>query len=85
MKFGTDTLLSLLLAATFAFCSQTSHATPKAAEHEGAPVTNGADVARPKPSAKQLPANPSKKSVRATKGKSASMTKRPAKAAHGKR
>lgn len=45
--------LAIFSAACFAFCSVSAHATPKAAEHENAPVTSGADVARPKISTKQ--------------------------------
>jgi hypothetical protein len=48
--------LAIFSAACLAFCSVSAHATPKAAEHENAPVTSGADVARPKISAK--PAKP---------------------------
>ena len=52
MKFGTKHLLPWLVAATVSIFSGTALATPKAAEHEDAPVTLGADVARPKLSAK---------------------------------
>lgn len=40
------------LAASFVFCGVSAYATPKAAENENSPVTAGADVARPKISAK---------------------------------
>jgi len=48
MKFRITSVIYLFLAATFAICSAAAHATPKAAEHENAPVSTGADVARPK-------------------------------------
>ena len=45
-------LLPWLLAAVIAAFSGTALATPKAAENEEAPVTQGADIARPRLSAK---------------------------------
>ena len=45
-------LLPWLLAAVLAAFSGTALATPKAAEHEDAPVTHGADIAHPRLSAK---------------------------------
>jgi peptidoglycan/LPS O-acetylase OafA/YrhL len=42
-------LLPILVATTLACCSLSAQAIPKVAEHEDAPVTNGADVLRPKP------------------------------------
>jgi hypothetical protein len=52
MKLKAIKLARFLLAASFLFFSVTVQAAPKAAEHEDAPVTTGADVARPKMSAK---------------------------------
>ena len=42
----------LLAAAALLFSSASVVATPKAAEHENAPVTTGIDVAKPKISSK---------------------------------
>jgi len=55
MKSRKNNLLHFLVAAAFCFISVASLATPKAAEHEDAPVTTGANVARPKHST--TPAN----------------------------
>ncbi|MBL0168690.1 MAG: hypothetical protein IPP85_16925 [Propionivibrio sp.] len=48
MKSRTRKVLHYLFAAAFGFFSVATLATPKAAEHEDAPVTSGANVARPK-------------------------------------
>ena len=59
MKFKVKTLLPWLVAAAISGLSCTALATPKAAENEDAPVTLGADVAKPKTSAKTAkPAKP---------------------------
>lgn len=59
MKFGTKHLLPYFVAAIISVFSGIALATPKAAEHEDAPVTLGADVAKPKISAKSAkPAKP---------------------------
>ena len=47
-------LRSVLLAVLLSCFSLHSKAIPKAAEHEDAPVTTAADVARPKPSTKTV-------------------------------
>lgn len=61
MTFNTKQLLPWLVAAAISILSGTALATPKAAEHEDAPVTQGADVAKPKLSAKS--AKPAKQKV----------------------
>ena len=60
-------LIAVLLSC---FCLH-SQAIPKAAEHEDAPVTTAADVARPKPSTKTVaPKMANKKAVHKTGKKS---------------
>lgn len=49
-------LLPWLLAAALAAFHGAALATPKAAEHEDAPVTQGPDIARPRLSTKPAPA-----------------------------
>ena len=61
MTFNTKQLLPWLVAAAISILSGTALATPKAAEHEDAPVTQGADVAKPKLFAKS--AKPAKQKV----------------------
>ena len=61
MKFKTNQLLPWLVAAAVSVLSGTALATPKAAEHEDAPVTLGADVTKPKLSTKS--AKPAKQKV----------------------
>jgi hypothetical protein len=80
MKLLTKRPLHWLAAATFAFCSMASLATPKAAEHEDAPVTTGADVAKPMLSAKPAKQQVTVKPKKATKGKPVN-TAKPAKKA----
>ena len=59
MKSKTNFLLPWLIAATISVFSGSTQATPKAAENEEAPVTLGADVAKPKLTAKAgKPAKP---------------------------
>ena len=63
-------LLPWLLAAALAAFSGTALATPKAAEHENAPVTYGADIPHPRLSAKvgkPVRAKPAKKTRPAAK------------------
>ncbi len=52
MKFRTKHVLPWLVAAVLSIFSVVALAMPKAAEHEDAPVTMGADVAKPTLSAK---------------------------------
>lgn len=78
MKFNTRHLLSWLAAATAIAFSGTALAVPKAAEQEDAPVTVGADVARPKLTAKVAkPAKPqvAKKARATSKGKTTRNTR----------
>ena len=64
-------LRSILVAVLLSCFSLHSQALPKAAEHEDAPVTTAADVARPKPSAKTAaPKKAGKKAVNKTGKKS---------------
>ena len=79
MKSRIKKLLHVLFAATFCFFSVASHATPKAAEDEDAPVTTGANVARPKHSttpAKQQASGKHKNSAKGKPAKSARSTKK---------
>lgn len=72
MKFNTRYLLPWIVAAAVVTLSGTTLAVPKAAEQEDAAVTVGADVARPKLSAKVVkPAKPlvAKKARATSKGK----------------
>jgi len=78
MKLMTKNLLPWLVAAVIPVFSGMALATPKAAEHEDAPVTLGADVAKPKLSAKTAkPAKPlvARKARLAAKGKPVKNTK----------
>ena len=78
MNFRTRHLLSWLVAATVTTLSGTTQAVPKAAEQEDAPVTVGANVARPKLSAKVAkPAKPqvAKKARATSKGKATRNTR----------
>ncbi len=83
MKLQTTRLMKLLAAVLFATYCNTSQAIPKAAEDENAPVTTGADVAKPSHSKKQTPQSATEKSKKAnpkkpTKpGKTAHKTKTP--------
>ena len=56
----------LLVFSLTLVCAPQAHAIPKAAEHENAPVTFAADMARPKPAAKS--AAPAKGLTAAKKG-----------------
>lgn len=79
MKLKAISVVRLLLAASFLFFSIAVQATPKAAEHEDAPVTKGADVVRPKISAKPAKQQVAGKTRPTPKGKSVHAVK-PAKA-----
>jgi hypothetical protein len=76
MKPRTNKVPHFLIAAAFCFFSVASHATPKAAEHEDAPVTSGANVARPKHSTTPAKQQATGKHKKAAKGKSARSTKK---------
>jgi hypothetical protein len=71
MKSRTNNVPHFLFAAAFCFYSVASLATPKAAEHEDAPVTSGAHVARPKHSTTPAKQQASGKHKNAGKGKPA--------------
>jgi len=71
MKFRTKKMPHFLFAAACCFLSMASLATPKAAEHEDAPVTSGANVARPKHSTTPAKQQASGKNKNAGKGKPA--------------
>ena len=78
--------LPILVAAVFACCSLSAQAIPKAAEHEDAPVTTGADVLRPKPSTKAVVQKMAgKKSGHMVKTTSAKKTGHSTKATHYKK
>ena len=70
----------LLVASTLTFFSLNLQAAPKAAEHEDAPVTMGADIAKPKPAAKPAKQHTTGKAKPAPKGKPLSTSKPPKKA-----
>lgn len=75
-------LRSVLIAVLLSCFSLHTQAIPKAAEHEEAPVTIAADIARPKPSAKTVaPKKAGKKAAHKTGKKSAAkaLTQRKAK------
>ena len=72
--------LPLLIASTLMFFSLNSLAAPKAAEHEDAPVTMGADIAKPKPAAKPAKQQATGKAKAAPKGKPVNASKPPKKA-----
>jgi hypothetical protein len=79
MKSRTKKVQNFLFAAAFSLFSVASLATPKAAEHEDAPVTSGANVARPKHSttpAKQQASGKHKKAAKGKPAKSARSTKK---------
>lgn len=75
------TLFAATLALAFAF-SSSSHAVPKAAEHENAPVTYGADTAKPKPASKPSQSATTAKSKSAAKAKPATTPASPQKKTH---
>ena len=68
----------LLAAAALVFSSASAVATPKAAEHENAPVTTGIDVAKPK-----ISSNPAK--IQVTGKKKSEVKKTPHDAKAGKK
>ncbi len=79
MKSRTNNVLHVIVAVSFCVFSVASLATPKAAEHEDAPVTIGANVARPKHSttpAKQQASGKHKKAVIGKPAKSARSSKK---------
>ena len=78
MNARNTKILPLLIASTLMFFSLNSLAAPKAAEHEDAPVTMGADIAKPKPAAK--PAKQQATGKAAPKGKPVNASKPPKKA-----
>jgi len=71
MKSRSKEVLHFFIAAAFCFFSMASLATPKAAEHEDAPVTTGAYAARPKHSTLPAKQQASVKHKNAAKGKPA--------------
>lgn len=79
MKAKTGTVFNLLTAAAFCFCSIGALAMPKAAEHEEDTVTTGAQVARPKVSAKPAKQQVIGKTKAHAKGKPVSTTHLPKK------
>lgn len=89
MKRCPQQLIPMLVAAAFAFGGSAAQATPKAAEQEDAPVTTGADVARPKPSAKPMAKTATKKvagkSARPAKVKAVHISTRAVKAVRRKK
>jgi len=86
MTSRTPPLLPLLVAAVFACCSLNAQAIPKAAEQEGAPVTTGADVMRPKPSTRAVVLKKAnKKSGHPVNKKSGKKAVHPHKAMHRKK
>ena len=79
-------LRNILVAVLLSCFSLNAQSLPKAAEHEDAPVTTTADVARPKPSAKTVaPKKANKKSVNKAGKKSARKPLAPAKKKHRKK
>ena len=82
MNARNTNTLRLLIASTLMFFSLNSLAAPKAAEHEDAPVTMGADIAKPKPAAKpaKQQATGKAKAKAAPKGKPVNASKPPKKA-----
>jgi hypothetical protein len=75
MKPRTSKVPHFLFAVAFCFFSAASLATPKAAEHEDAPVTTGANVARPKHSTTPAKQQASVKHKNAAKGKPVKSTR----------
>jgi len=79
-------LLPVLVATFFACCTLNAQAIPKAAEHEDAPVTTGADVVRPKPSTKVVAQKKaSKKTGHSVTRKSGKKMSHPPKTTHRKK
>ncbi len=83
MKLQTTRFMKLLALVLFSAYCHTSQAIPKAAEDENAPVTTGADVAKPSPAKKQTKPSTTEKSKKATPkkaikpGKTTQKTKTP--------
>lgn len=77
MELKAISVARLLLAASFLFFSVTVQATPKAAEHEDAPVSMGADAVRPKISAKPAKQQVAGKARPTPKGKPVHAAKPP--------
>jgi hypothetical protein len=75
MKPRSPGMLCLLFG--LACCAQAALAMPKAAENEEAQVSHGADVARPKQSAKPAKPQVGGKSTAGAKGKRAGAASRP--------
>jgi hypothetical protein len=75
MNAKTGIVLNLLTATVLCFCITEALATPKAAEHEDAPVTLGTDVARPRPFAKQAKQHVAGKTRTTAKGKPVKRTR----------
>ena len=78
MKYGSLASQTLLASAFFALSilgSGTVSAVPKAAEHADAPVTYGADAAKPKPAASGNKTNKASKTQASAKPKSAAKAK----------
>ena len=87
MKSPEIVLLKLLPALIVSTCFSVAHAIPKAAEDESAPVTTGADVAKPSPAKTLSKKNTPDKAKKPTTKRSAKRV-RPAprtNARHGKK
>ena len=87
MKSPKIVLLKLLPALIVSTCFSVAHAIPKAAEDESAPVTTGADVAKPSP-AKTLPKKSTPDKAKKSAKKRSTKAANPApktKARHGKK
>jgi hypothetical protein len=80
MNARNTNTLRLLIASILTFFSLNTVAAPKAAEHEDAPVTVGADIAKPKPAAKPAKQQATGKAKPAPKGKPVNTNKPPKKA-----
>lgn len=80
MNARNTNTLRLLIASTLMFFSLNSLAAPKAAEHEDAPVTMGADIAKPKPAGKPAKQQAAGKAKATPKGKPVNASKPPKKA-----
>ena len=78
MKSRTSSLLSLFVALFFSFYCAASLAIPKVAEDENAPVTTGADVAKPKLATKSTKPQTAEKNKK-TSTKKPAKTSKPAK------
>ena len=74
---------TLLLSSLLLYLPSEAIAVPKAAEHEDAPVTQGAQVAKPKPAGKKTPTVTTAKPKPASGGKQVSSAKNGKKNASG--